>query len=209
VVCRNGLKSPPSQLRLEGFDNRPTKSIAVESLTPLWGRVARLRSRARRTKRGGRGDQSYARDVRGRSPLFWILLTLGIGAVGLALDKVFADNTAPYEEPPIAEVGFFLFFLCGLAFVVLCTLALVRFWRGPASVALTPAVTARSLGVAIVLALLAFAATQILLYWGEDVDVRDGGGGTLVFLLAVTSAVILLALTVRAFRHRPEQPRAE
>jgi hypothetical protein len=143
--------------------------------------------------------------VRGRSPLFWILLTLGIGAVGLALDKVFADNTAPYEEPPIAEVGFFLFFLCGLAFVVLCTLALVRFWRGPASVALTPAVTARSLGVAIVLALLA----QILLYWGEDVDVRDGGGGTLVFLLAVTSAVILLALTVRAFRHRPEQPRAE
>ena len=151
----------------------------------------------------------YARDVRGRSPLFWILLTLGIGAVGLALDKVFADNTAPYEEPPIAYVGFFLFFLCGLAFMVLCTLALVRFWRGPASVALTPAVTGRSLGVAIVLALLAFAATQILLYWGEDVDVRDGGGGTLVFLLAVTSAVILLALTVRAFRHRPEQPRAE
>ena len=60
----------------------------------------------------------YARDVRGRSPLFWILLTLGIGAVGLALDKVFADNTAPYEEPPIAYVGFFLFFLFGLAFVV-------------------------------------------------------------------------------------------
>ena len=147
--------------------------------------------------------------MRGRSPLFWILLTLGIGAVGLALDKVFADHTAPYQEPPIAYVGFVLFFLCGLAFVVLCTLALVRFWRGPASVALTPAVTGRSLGVAIVLALLAFAATQILLYWGEDVDVRDGGGGTLVFLLAVTSAVILLALTVRAFRHRPEQPRAE
>ena len=133
---------------------------------------------------------------------------LGIGAVGLALDKVFADNTAPYEEPPIAYIGFFLFFLCGLAFVVLCTLALVRFWRGPASVALTPAVTGRSLGVAIVLALLAFAATQILLYWGEDVDVRDGGG-TLVFLLAVASAVILLALAVRAFRHRPEPHRAE
>ena len=147
--------------------------------------------------------------MRGRSPLFWILLTLGIGAVGLALDKVFADHTAPYQEPPIAYVGFVLFFLCGLAFVVLCTLALVRFWRGPASVALTPAVTGRSLGVAIVLALLAFAATQILLYWGEDVDVRDGGGGTLVFLLAVTSAVILLALTVRAFRRMPEQPRAE
>jgi hypothetical protein len=144
--------------------------------------------------------------VRRRSPLFWILLTLGIGAVGLALDKIFADNTAPYEEPPIATVGFFLFFLCGLAFVVLCTLALVRFWRGSASVALTPAVTGRSLGVAIVLALLAFAATQILLYWGEDVDVGDGGGGSFVFLLAVTSAVILLALTVRAFRDRPENP---
>jgi hypothetical protein len=147
--------------------------------------------------------------VRGRTPLFWILLTLGIGAVGLALDKVFADNTAPYEEPPIAYVGFVLFFLFGLAFVALCTLALVRFRRGPASVALTPAVIERSLGVAIVLALLAFAATQILLYWGEDVDVRDGGRGTLVFLLAVTAVVALLALTVTAFRHRPELPRAE
>ena len=140
--------------------------------------------------------------MRGRSPLFWILLTLGIGAVGLALDKVFADNTAPYEEPPIAYIGFFLFFLCGLAFVVLCAVALFRFWRGPATVALTPAVTGRSLGVAIVLALLAFAATQILLFWGEDVDVRDGGG-TLLFLLAVASAVTLLALAVRGFRHRP------
>jgi hypothetical protein len=154
-------------------------------------------------------DVEYTGDVRGRSPLFWILLMLGIGAVGLALDKVFADNTAPYEEPPIAYIGFFLFFLCGLAFVVLCTLSLVRFWRGPASGALTPAVTRRSLGVAIVLALIAFAATQILLYWGEDVDVRDAGGGTLVFLLAVASAVILLALAVRAFRHRPKPGRAE
>jgi hypothetical protein len=142
--------------------------------------------------------------VRGRSPLFWILLTLAIGAVGLALDKGFADNTAPYEEPPIAYVGFVLFFLFGLAFVALCTRALVRFWRSPASVALTPAVTGRSLGVAIVLALLAFAATQILLYWGEDVDVSDGGGGTLVFLLALTAAVTLLALTVKAVRRRPE-----
>ena len=134
---------------------------------------------------------------------------LGIGAVGLALDKVFADNTAPYEEPPIAYIGFLLFVVCGLAFVVLCTLALVRFWRGPASLALTPAVTGRSLGVAIVLALLAFAATQILLYWGEDVNVTDGGSGTLVFLLAVASAGVLLTLSVTAFRHRPEQPRAE
>ena len=147
--------------------------------------------------------------MRGRSLLFRILLMLGCGAVGLALDKVFADNTAPYEEPPIASIGFVLFFLCGLAFVVLCMLALVRFWRGPPSVALTPAVTGRSLGVAIVLALLAFAATQLLLYWGEDVDVRDGGGGTLVLRLAVASTVILLALAVRAFRHRPGAPRAE
>jgi hypothetical protein len=134
---------------------------------------------------------------------------LGVGAVGLALDKVFADNTAPYEEPPIAYIGFVLFLLCGLAFVVLCALALVRLWRAPASVALTPSVTGRSLGVAIVLALLAFAVSQILLYWGEDVDITDGGGGTLVFLLAVASAVILLALTVTGFRQRPEPPRAE
>jgi hypothetical protein len=58
--------------------------------------------------------------------------------------------------------------------------------------------------VAIVLALIAFAATQILLYWGEDVDVRDAGGGALVFVLAVASAVILLGLAVRAFRRRPK-----
>jgi hypothetical protein len=147
--------------------------------------------------------------VRGRSPLFWILLTLGAGAVGLGLDKVFADNTAPYDEPPVAYLGFFLFFFFGLAFVVLCTLALVRFWRGAGGAALTPAVTERALGVALVLSLLAFAATQVLLYWGEDVDVTDGGGGTLVLLLAVASAGMLLAVSVRAFQHRPEQRRSE
>ncbi len=144
--------------------------------------------------------------MRNRSRLFWILLTLGIGAVGLALDKVFADHTEPYDEPLIAYVGFVLFFVFGLAFAALCLLALFRLSRGPASVALAPAVTGRIFGASIVLALLAFAITQIRLYWGEDVDVTDGATGTVSLVLAITSAVILLALAARAFRHRPEAP---
>jgi hypothetical protein len=140
--------------------------------------------------------------VKGRPPLFWILLTLFVAGVGLALDKVFADNTAPYDEPPIAMIGFSLFFVFLPAFVVLCARALVRLSRGPASVALSPAVTGRSLGAAIVLALVAFAATQVLLYWGEDVDVSDGGG-TLVLLLSVVAAAVLLVVAVRAVRSRP------
>lgn len=129
---------------------------------------------------------------------------LVIGGVGLALDKGFTDDTPPYEEPPIASIGVLLFLLCGCAFVVLCTVALVRLSRGPASVALTPAVTGRSLGVTIVLALIVFAATQVL-YW-EDIDVSDGVN-TLVFLLSVASAVVLLVLTVRAIRNRPPKSR--
>ena len=144
--------------------------------------------------------------MRGRPPLFWILLTLVMGGIGLALDKGFTDNTPPYDEPPITSIGLLLFFLCGCAFVVLCARALVRLARGPASVALTPAVSGRSLGAAIVLALVVFAATQVW-YW-EDVDVSDGVN-TLVFLLSVASAVTLLGLAVRASRHRPQPSRPE
>ena len=143
--------------------------------------------------------------MRARSPLFWILLTLVVGGVGLALDKGFTDDTPPYEEPPIATVGLLLFFLGGCAFVVLCTVALVRLWRGPASVALTPAVTGRSRGAAIVLALVVFAATQVF-YW-EDIDVSDGVN-TLVFLLSVASAISLVVLAAGASRRKREPPRA-
>src|SRR5207249_1951738 len=94
-------------------------------------------------RRAGRAQssaltQGYARDARGRSPIFWILLMLVIGGVGLALDKGFTDNTPPYDEPAISSVGLLLFLLCGCAFVVLCTVALVRLLRGSASVAVTP-----------------------------------------------------------------------
>ena len=78
-----------------------------------------------------------------------------------------------------------LFLLCGCAFVVLCTVALIRLARGSASVAVTPAVTGRSLGAAIVLALVVFAVTQVW-YW-ENPDVSDSVD-TLVFLLSVASA---------------------
>lgn len=128
-----------------------------------------------------------------------------IGGIGLALDKGFTDDTPPYDEPPIASIGVLLFLLCGCAFVVLCTVALVRLWRGSASVAVTPAVTGRSLGAAIVLVLGVFAVTQVW-YW-EDVDVSDGVN-TLVFLLSVTSAIALLVLAVRVSRLRRESARA-
>ena len=147
----------------------------------------------------------YARDVRGRSPIFWILLTLVVGGIGLALDKGFADNTPPYDEPPIALIGFWLFFLCGFVFVVLCTVALIRLARGSASVAVTPAVTGRSLGAAIVLALVVFAVTQVW-YW-EDTNVSDSVN-TLLFLLSVASAIALLVLAARVSRHRREPPQA-
>jgi hypothetical protein len=137
--------------------------------------------------------------------MFWILLTVVVGGIGLALDKGFADNTPPYDEPPIALIGFWLFFLCGFAFVVLCTVALIRLARGSASVAVTPAVIGRSDGAAVVLALVVFAVTQVW-YW-EDTKVSDSVN-TLLFLLSVASAIALLVLAVRISRHRREPPQA-
>jgi len=144
-------------------------------------------------------------DVRGRSPLFWILLTLVVGGVGLALDKGFTDDTPPYDEPPIASIGLLFFLLCGAAFVVLCTVALIRLARGSPGVAVTPAATDRSLGAAIVVTVLVFAVTQVW-YW-EDPDVGDSVN-RLVLLLSVACAIALLALAARAFRHRRQPRRA-
>jgi len=96
-----------------------------------------------------------------------------------------------------------LFFLCGWAFLVLCTVALIRLARGSASVAVTPAVTGRSVGAAIVLLLVVFAVTRVWYWW--DPDVSDSVK-TLVFLLSVASAIALLVLAVRVSRHRREPP---
>ncbi len=123
----------------------------------------------------------------------------------MALDKGFTDDTPPYDEPPIASIGVLLFLLCGFAFAVLCTVALVRLARSSATVAVHPAVTGRSRGAAIVLALFVFAVTPVL-YW-EDVEVSDGVNA-LFLLLSVASAIALLVLAVRVSRHRPEPPRA-
>jgi drug/metabolite transporter (DMT)-like permease len=65
----------------------------------------------------------------GRSLGFWLLLTLVLAGVGLALDKGFADNTPPYDEPTIAIIGWALFMLSGAAFLVLCAVALTRLAR--------------------------------------------------------------------------------
>jgi hypothetical protein len=41
--------------------------------------------------------------VRGRPLGFWIAAAFAASAAGLALDKGFADNTPPYDEPLIAR----------------------------------------------------------------------------------------------------------
>jgi hypothetical protein len=64
--------------------------------------------------------------VRGRPPGFWIAVALAASAAGLALDKGFADNTPPYDEPLIAQIGLMAFLLCGAAFVLLCAIAAAR-----------------------------------------------------------------------------------
>lgn len=41
--------------------------------------------------------------MRGRPLGFWIAAAFAASAAGLALDKGFADNTPPYDEPLIAR----------------------------------------------------------------------------------------------------------
>jgi hypothetical protein len=60
---------------------------------------------------------------------FWIGIALAASAAGLALDKGFADDTPPYDEPTIAIIGWAAFLLCGVAFVLLCVIAAVRLLR--------------------------------------------------------------------------------
>jgi len=86
--------------------------------------LALVLARERRAGWAAPPYEAYAREVRGRSPICWLLLTLFVGGIGLALDKGFTDNTPPYDEPPIASIGVLLFLLCGCAFVALCTVAL-------------------------------------------------------------------------------------
>lgn len=64
-----------------------------------------------------------------RSLGFWLVLVFVISGVGFALDKGFADNTPPYDEPTIAIIGLALFLLSGAAFLVLSVIALVRLVR--------------------------------------------------------------------------------
>ena len=57
------------------------------------------------------------------------MLTLVLAVAGFGLDKGFADNTPPYDEPTIAIIGWAFFMLSGAAFLVLCAVALVRLAR--------------------------------------------------------------------------------
>ena len=64
-----------------------------------------------------------------RSLSFWLLLTPVLAAGGFALDKAFADDTPPYDEPTIALIGWAFFMVFGATFLVLCAIALVRLAR--------------------------------------------------------------------------------
>ena len=64
-----------------------------------------------------------------RSLGVWLFLTPVLAIGGFALDKAFADNTPPYDEPTIAILGWAFFMLFGAAFLVLCAIALVRLAR--------------------------------------------------------------------------------
>ena len=74
--------------------------------------------------------------MRGRSRGFWIGIAFVACAVGLALDKGFADDTPPYDEPPIAYLGFVAFILGGAAFCSLCAIAAADAMRFTAVAAL-------------------------------------------------------------------------
>ena len=67
--------------------------------------------------------------MRHRSLPFWIAFSCVTAAIGLALDKGFADNTPPYDEPTIAILGWALFMLSGFVVFVLCAVALGRWSR--------------------------------------------------------------------------------
>jgi hypothetical protein len=74
--------------------------------------------------------------MRGCPQGFWIAVAFAASATGLALDKGFADNTPPYDEPLIAYIGFAAFLLCGAAFFSLCAIAAARDMRWNAMAAL-------------------------------------------------------------------------
>jgi len=84
-----------------------------------------------------------------RRPLgFWIAVAFAASAAGLGLDKGFADNTPPYDEPLIAYIGFATFLLCGAAFVLLCAIAAARAVRWTAIAAL-PLIVFLALGITV------------------------------------------------------------
>ena len=76
---------------------------------------------------GGRGQAGAPGDRAGRPALaLWIFAALVAATVGVALDKGFADDTPPYDEPVLAQIGVVVFFLGTLSSLALAALAVVR-----------------------------------------------------------------------------------
>ena len=75
-----------------------------------------------------------------RWPLgLWMVILLLLAGVGFGLDNGFTDNTPPYHEPLAATIGRAVFLLAAAAFLVLCSVALLRLARGrggPSSMAI-------------------------------------------------------------------------
>jgi hypothetical protein len=61
-----------------------------------------------------------------RKLLLGIVAVLVAATVGVALDKGFADNIPPYDEPVVAQIGAATFGLCTLGSIVLAVIAVAR-----------------------------------------------------------------------------------
>ncbi|MGB6426366.1 MAG: hypothetical protein WBF18_13890, partial [Solirubrobacterales bacterium] len=82
-----------------------------------------------------RGDAAPGKPAGSPTLVPWIVTILVAATVGVALDKGFADNTPPYDEPVIAQIGVLVFFLCSLASIVLAAVAAVRAARSRSATA--------------------------------------------------------------------------
>ncbi len=98
-------------------------AASILGLAVLWAIAAR------------RGDAAPGKPAGSPTLVPWIVTILVAATVGVALDKGFADNTPPYDEPVIAQIGVLVFFLCSLASIVLAAVAAVRAARSRSATA--------------------------------------------------------------------------
>jgi len=124
--------------------------------------------------------------------LAWLAAAaLAVSLVGLVVDKVFADNTPPYDEPLVALIGFAGFMLGMLAFLGFGAAALVRELRARRADESPNQHLRLDAGAAAVI----LATTQIALWWDLAGGPMDAG----LLALSAASALALVTLAVRRY----------